>query len=114
MFYVVLYITVRWFYKYNKSSICKDCINIKRRKQYQENEEYRLRRREVGIEYKKKKKAIRDEKKLVELKKLEEEIGDLLAMIALLEQAGVVTEAGLHAAFDNKIAKLKRWSKIYG
>jgi NTP pyrophosphatase (non-canonical NTP hydrolase) len=46
--------------------------------------------------------------------RLEEEIGDLLAMIALLEQAGVVSEAGLHAAFDNKIAKLKRWSKIYG
>jgi hypothetical protein len=35
-------------------------------------------------------------------------------MIALLEQAGVVTEAGLHAAFDNKIAKLKWGSKIYG
>ena len=46
--------------------------------------------------------------------RLEEEIGDLLAMIALLEQAGVVTEAGLHASFNNKIAKLKRWSKIYG
>lgn len=58
-----------------ESNICKDCINIKRRKQYQENEEYRLRRREVGIEYKKKKKAIRDEKKLVELTQLEEEIG---------------------------------------
>jgi NTP pyrophosphatase (non-canonical NTP hydrolase) len=46
--------------------------------------------------------------------RLEEEIGDLLAMIALLEQAGVITEAGLHTAFNNKIAKLKRWSKIYG
>ena len=46
--------------------------------------------------------------------RLEEEIGDLLAMVALLEQAGVITEAGLHAAFDGKIEKLKRWSKIYG
>ena len=57
-------------------NICKICNNTMRRKQYQEDEEYRLRRREVGIEYKKKKKAIRDEKKLVELKKLEEEIGE--------------------------------------
>ena len=46
--------------------------------------------------------------------RLEEEIGDLLAMVALLEQAGVVTEAGLHTAFNGKIEKLKRWSKIYG
>jgi NTP pyrophosphatase (non-canonical NTP hydrolase) len=46
--------------------------------------------------------------------RLEEEIGDLLAMIALLEQAGVITEAGLHAAFNGKIEKLKKWSKIYG
>jgi NTP pyrophosphatase (non-canonical NTP hydrolase) len=46
--------------------------------------------------------------------RLEEEIGDLLVMIALLEQAGVVTEAGLHAAFNGKIEKLKKWSKIYG
>jgi NTP pyrophosphatase (non-canonical NTP hydrolase) len=46
--------------------------------------------------------------------RLEEEIGDLLAMIALLEQAGVITEAGLHIAFNGKIEKLKKWSKIYG
>jgi len=46
--------------------------------------------------------------------RLEEEIGDLLAMIALLEQAGVITEAGLHTAFNGKIEKLKKWSKIYG
>ena len=44
---------------------------------------------------------------------LEEELGDLLAMIALLEQTGVITEAGLQAAFDGKIAKLKQWSGIY-
>jgi NTP pyrophosphatase (non-canonical NTP hydrolase) len=45
--------------------------------------------------------------------RLEEEIGDLLAMVALLEQAGVITEAGLHAAFNGKIKKLKKWSTIY-
>jgi NTP pyrophosphatase (non-canonical NTP hydrolase) len=44
---------------------------------------------------------------------LEEELGDLLAMIALLEQTGVITEAGLQAAFDGKITKLKQWSGIY-
>jgi NTP pyrophosphatase (non-canonical NTP hydrolase) len=47
------------------------------------------------------------------LQHLEEELGDLLAMIALLEAAGVVTESGLHSAFNNKIQKLKQWSQIY-
>ena len=44
---------------------------------------------------------------------LEEELGDLLAMIALLEQTGVITEAGLQTAFNGKIQKLKQWSGIY-
>lgn len=54
---------------------CKDCMNIKRRKQYQDNEELRLKKRTEGINYKKKKKAIRDELKQIELTTLEAEIG---------------------------------------
>jgi len=57
-------------------SICKDCNNVRRRKEYQENEEVRMKKREEGINYKKKKKAIRDEIKQSDLKKLEEEIGE--------------------------------------
>ena len=54
---------------------CKDCNNNKRRNDYQEIEELRIRKRLEGINYKKKKKVIRDEIKLAELTKLEEEIG---------------------------------------
>ena len=55
---------------------CKDCMNIKRRKNYQNNEEHRIKAIAGATKHKQKKKAIRDEKKLVELKKLEEEIGE--------------------------------------
>jgi len=54
---------------------CKDCNNNKRRNDYQEIEELRIKKRLEGINYKKKKKVIRDEIKLAELTKLEEEIG---------------------------------------
>jgi hypothetical protein len=57
-------------------NLCIDCNNIRRRKEYQENEELRLKIRSEGINYKKKKKAIRDEIKETNLKKLEEEIGE--------------------------------------
>jgi hypothetical protein len=58
-----------------ESKICMDCNNQRRRKQYQECVEVRKKKREDGIKYKKKKKSIRDESKLVEITKLEEEIG---------------------------------------
>jgi hypothetical protein len=57
-------------------NVCNDCNNINRRKKYQENEEFRMKKREEGINYKKKKKAIRDEIKETNLKKLEQEIGE--------------------------------------
>ena len=63
------------FVNRSTSNICKDCINIKRRQQYKENEKVRLRKIAEVIKHRKKKRSIRDEKKLVELKKLEEEIG---------------------------------------
>ena len=44
---------------------------------------------------------------------LEGEIGDLLAMVDLLQLKGVVTSAGLETAKLAKIEKLKKWSKIY-
>ena len=56
-------------------NLCRDCNNVKRRKEYQEKEEVRKEKIQQAINYKKRKKAIRDETKLVELNKLEEEIG---------------------------------------
>jgi len=45
---------------------------------------------------------------------LEEELGDMLAMIDLLKEMGVVSENNLDAAKHAKIEKLKQWSNIYG
>uniref|UniRef100_A0A6C0IHH7 Uncharacterized protein n=1 Tax=viral metagenome TaxID=1070528 RepID=A0A6C0IHH7_9ZZZZ len=58
-----------------ESTRCKDCNNFNRRKQYEEKEEVRIRKITDATNHKKKKKAIRDEIKLAELTKLEEEIG---------------------------------------
>jgi NTP pyrophosphatase (non-canonical NTP hydrolase) len=52
-------------------------------------------------------------KPLTNAQHLEGEIGDVLAMIDLLQSMGVVTEAGLEAAKLAKIEKLKKWSNIY-
>jgi hypothetical protein len=58
-----------------ESKICMDCNNQRRRRQYQDSEEVRKSKIEQSIKFKKKKKAIRDKSKLVEITKLEEEIG---------------------------------------
>ena len=57
------------------SPICIDCSNIKRRNKYNNNEELREKAIKQATEFKKKKKAIRDEIKKEELDKLEAEIG---------------------------------------
>jgi hypothetical protein len=41
---------------------------------------------------------------------LEEEIGDLLCMIDLLQEKGILDENSIAAAFHNKREKLKIWS----
>ena len=43
---------------------------------------------------------------------LEEELGDLLAMICILEKMGVVSQKSLEKATKAKIDKLKKWSNI--
>lgn len=63
-----LFIRVDW-------NLCRDCNNLKRRKEYQEKEDVRKDKIQQAMDYKKRKKAIRDETKRVELNKLEEEIG---------------------------------------
>jgi NTP pyrophosphatase (non-canonical NTP hydrolase) len=45
---------------------------------------------------------------------LEEEIGDLLAMVDILLDIGVVDQVSLEVAKKAKIEKLKKWSNIYG
>ena len=47
------------------------------------------------------------------LNNLEKEIGDLLAMIDLLESHGVIDSTRLDAAKHAKIVKLKQWSSIF-
>ena len=44
---------------------------------------------------------------------LEEELGDLLAMIDILHEMDVVSWTNLELAKEAKIEKLKKWSSIY-
>ena len=53
-------------------SLCRDCNNLRRRKEYQEKEEVRKDKIKQATNYKRKKKTVRDEIKQSDLKKLEE------------------------------------------
>ena len=44
---------------------------------------------------------------------LEEEIGDLLAMVDIMLDHGVITHDSLEVAKKAKVEKLKKWSNIY-
>lgn len=44
---------------------------------------------------------------------LEMEVGDVLALIDILVEQGVLDRDGLEVAAENKKLKLKQWSKIY-
>lgn len=44
---------------------------------------------------------------------LEMELGDLLAMIALIESSGLVRSANITMYKEQKLAKLKKWSNIF-
>jgi NTP pyrophosphatase (non-canonical NTP hydrolase) len=43
---------------------------------------------------------------------LEEELGDMLAMICILEKMGIISQENLETATRAKIEKLKKWSNI--
>lgn len=45
---------------------------------------------------------------------LEQELGDVLAMMRLLVESGVVSMDALEAAGERKIEKLHKWSNIFG
>jgi NTP pyrophosphatase (non-canonical NTP hydrolase) len=45
--------------------------------------------------------------------RLTEELGDLVAMVRLLLDKGVISMDELEVAADNKIEKLKKWSNLY-
>jgi NTP pyrophosphatase (non-canonical NTP hydrolase) len=45
--------------------------------------------------------------------KLEIEVGDLLCMISLMTQHGLIRSDQVTTAIENKQTKLKQWSKIY-
>jgi NTP pyrophosphatase (non-canonical NTP hydrolase) len=44
---------------------------------------------------------------------LENEIGDVLAMVDILLEQGVISQSNLDIAKQNKKEKLKKWSNIY-
>ena len=44
---------------------------------------------------------------------LEEELGDMLAMIDIMMELGIVSYGNLEIAKKAKIVKLKQWSNIY-
>jgi NTP pyrophosphatase (non-canonical NTP hydrolase) len=44
---------------------------------------------------------------------LEEELGDLMAMIQILQELDVVSWTNIEAAQEAKFEKLKKWSTIY-
>lgn len=44
---------------------------------------------------------------------LEQEIGDVLALVDVLLEEGIVSQVGLLDAKLKKIEKLKKWSKLY-
>lgn len=52
-------------------------------------------------------------KPLTNREHLEVELGDVLAMIELLENIGVVSAASVEKAKEAKFEKLKTWSNIY-
>jgi NTP pyrophosphatase (non-canonical NTP hydrolase) len=52
-------------------------------------------------------------KPLTNRQHLEEEVGDLLAMIDLLEQFSIVDVTAVNTARIAKIEKLKQWSNIF-
>ena len=45
--------------------------------------------------------------------KLEEEVGDLLCMVDLMIESGILSDSNVNAARHNKREKLKTWSKIF-
>lgn len=45
---------------------------------------------------------------------LEMELGDVLAMIDILVEQGIIDRDGLEVATENKKLKLQQWSNIYG
>lgn len=47
------------------------------------------------------------------LEHLEEELGDMLAMIDILLELGIIRTPALEEAKQNKKYKLKKWSTIY-
>jgi len=52
-------------------------------------------------------------KPLTNRQHLEEELGDLLAMVDIMLEQGIVSWENLEAAKQAKIEKLKKWSTIY-
>lgn len=46
--------------------------------------------------------------------RLEKEVGDVLALVDILVEQGVISKLGLAISIEEKKKKLKQWSTIYG
>lgn len=53
-------------------------------------------------------------KPLTNKEHLEVELGDVLAMIELLQNLGIISEKALEESKEKKFEKLKKWSTVYG
>ena len=81
------------------SKICNNCNNDRRRTKYQENEEVRKEQIQQAINYKKRKKAIRDEIKKSNIEKLEEVL-DLPTVYKIIEAASGVKLSDVANVFN--------------
>jgi NTP pyrophosphatase (non-canonical NTP hydrolase) len=45
---------------------------------------------------------------------LEQEIGDMLCIVVLLEEQGFISDTGIELAMSRKLEKLKKYSNIVG
>ena len=106
-----------------ESKRCKDCNNIKRRQQYlDEDTEVRKKKVEKAKIYKMKKKAVRDEIKLVAITKLEAEIGEDNTICKYCKEVKAKTRFRHNrlkckdCEREEPVDKLKRYvrSRIYG
>jgi len=67
----------------------------------------KMKRFGIGAEY------LREGANTTNVDALNNEVGDLLLMIDLLKSHGVIDPDKIEQAKQRKIAKLKKWSKIY-
>lgn len=57
--------------------------------------------------------SIHHKTNIIHKEMLEQEIGDVLALVNILVEQGLLDQSKLDAAISNKIEKLKSWSSLF-